>query len=201
MPCCRWSYRRSTRINGMGTRTFWRNPRNRNSESAHDGFGFPTILCSPDVLGPRESHYFSTNLQHVLIKWMGNKRRQASQIVAMFSRLIERGRHQVMQAQGRCFLRAFITSLYKALATTSNEFASINSVIVPLGTRRLVPWICDLSRPFFHSKLSITPQAKASEVSITNRRRQGDDSPPRSDLPPVHTFWRWILHSHSRSPQ
>jgi DNA adenine methylase len=44
---------------------------------------------SPVDLGPRKTDdTSSTNLQHVLIKWTGSKRRQASQIVANFPRKI-----------------------------------------------------------------------------------------------------------------
>ena len=56
--------------------------------SAHDGRGLPDP-CSPDDLGPRETDdTSSTNLQHILIKWTGSKRRQAKQIVAKFPRKI-----------------------------------------------------------------------------------------------------------------
>ena len=46
--------------------------------------------CSPDDLGPpgTTDDTTSTNLQHVLIKWTGSKRRQAGQIVAKFPRQI-----------------------------------------------------------------------------------------------------------------
>ena len=44
---------------------------------------------SPDEAGaPRLDDAISTNLQHVLIKWTGSKRRQASQMVVQFSRKI-----------------------------------------------------------------------------------------------------------------
>ncbi len=45
--------------------------------------------CSPDAHGPpRIDDTSPTNLQHVLIKWTGSKRRLAKQIVAKFPRRI-----------------------------------------------------------------------------------------------------------------